>query len=847
MFNKRILYQFGLALLIGLLLHPAWAQEEVIEDSAPAEVIEAEPVPEEHVEEMAEEAPLEEPPLEESPAEPTARPARTPRPVPPRGPRPGVPQPAGAAVPQPKVNNETLTGAIPEDSDFVSFNFVDQPLIEVIQQIGKLTGRNFDVDPSVNQGTVTLITHDRIPPEMAYEVLESILSTRGYSMVPNVDGHVIQIIPRADVKSSTKPPLQDGKDNIPEGFDVFSTHIVPVEFADAAELSNVLTQLGSADVEIQVYAPTNTLVITDTADGLRRIFKLLEEVDVTGFETELEIFTLEWTRAEVVATQLEQVLLDQQAGGRATAGAAGATRAPTPTRPTRTTTRATPGAAAPNIIGAREDVLRMVPDERLNSLIVMASTGMLDRVRSLIKRLDTPTPYESNNLHIYQLLNADAEQVEQALQPLIGTAPRRQSGGGGGGGGGGAGGAAGGAAAAGGGGSVSNPDVQPFEQEVQITRYDQTNSLLIVASPQDYKLLEAYIARLDVPQRQVYVEAMVLDVTMSDSYGLTVEAAGISGNDGFGLTSTENLTGLATAAAAATTAATGAGAFASALLGLGGGGGLTTGIFDDITVEVGGQEVSIPFVPVFLQAVETLTDLEVLSQPSLGTVDNEEASITVGQEVPFVTASNAGRQVDNDDDNVNTFSSGFTRIQREEVGVKLKVTPQISEGDNVLLDLEIEISDLDADQIGSVDILGPTTNKSLIQGRVLVKDGSTAVIAGLIRDSANRRRNQAPILGDIPLLGNLFKNKSSGRQKRNMVVLVTPHVVKERVDLERVTTHKLQQYQESNINELYEKGFFKKVKTKQDRRKTYRPTQERTEELTGQRSTDRFGRGDIER
>src|SRR5690606_28300443 len=130
------------------------------------------------------------------------------------------------------------------------------------------------------------------------------------------------------------------------------------------------------------------------------------------------------------------------------------------------------------------EVLRMVPDERLNSLIVVATAGMMERVRDLVKRLDSPVPYEQNNMHIYELLNADAELMEQALQPLIGTAPRRQEGAAGG----------GAAAGAGGGGSSGSSEVQPFEQKVQIARYDQTNSLLILASPQDYKQLEAYIA-----------------------------------------------------------------------------------------------------------------------------------------------------------------------------------------------------------------------------------------------------------------------------------------------------------------------------------------------------------------
>ncbi len=185
-------------------------------------------------------------------------------------------------------------------------------------------------------------------------------------------------------------------------------------------------------------------------------------------------------------------------------------------------------------------------------------------------------------------------------------------------------------------------------------------------------------------------------------------------------------------------------------------------------------------------------------------------------------------------------------MQREEVGVKLNVTPQISEGDNVLLDMKVEVSDVANDSVGSVDILGPTTNKSLVENRVLVHDGSTAVLAGLIRDIADRSRRQTPLLGDLPAVGWLFRKKGTNRDKRNMVVLVTPHIVKEKADLERATQYKLDEYRDANVEELFRQGFFKEVFKKHERRKSFRPTLERTEALTGRRGP-KFNKGDIER
>ncbi|HPU97207.1 MAG TPA: type II secretion system secretin GspD, partial [Candidatus Hydrogenedentes bacterium] len=761
-----------------------------------------------------------------------------------------APKPAGPAVPPPperkEVPNDQKTGETPPENEMVNFDFRDAPLTDVIQAISKLTGRNFDVDPNIGASTVTLITHDRIPPEMAYEVLESVLSSRGFAMVESLDGHLIKIVPIQDAPGSAKPPLYIGDKQPPASYDKFSTHILTLQHADATEIQKVLQILGSRNAQIDVYAPTNTLIITDIADGIRRMFAFLEQADVPGFDTSMEIFTLEYTRAEVLMNQINQVLL-----GDGTQGQAGAARAPvtapSPVRPPiRPTISGRPVSGGPSsqIIGSREEVLRMVPDERLNALIVVATEGMMEKVRDLVRRLDAPTPYEANNLHIYQLLNADAESVEQALQPLIsGSAPRRQT----------TGGAAGGAGtatagrststASAGGGAIS--DVQPFEQKVQVTRYDRTNSLLIVASPQDYKLLESFIARLDVPQRQVGVDAVVMDVTISNDFGLEVNTSAVKGRDGdlFGVTDTSAIAELNTAIGAAQEIVGGRrAALTSAVLAQGVNGGLTAGVYDDLTLTIDGQRVKVPFVPVLMQAVEKLTDVEVLSQPSLVTLDNEEASIVVGQEVPFITATSSSRRNDGTVD-VGVYG-GYTRVERQEVGIKLKVTPQISEGDNVQIKTEIEISDTDAKQIGTVDILGPTTNKSVVTNKSLVKDGSTAVIAGLIRDSAKRDRTQPPVLGDIPLIGWIFGSQSSRREKRNMVVLITPHIVKESSDMERLTQDKMNKYYDAHVEELFKSGFFDKIFRKYTKRENYRPTLERAESMTGRRETPRFKRGD---
>ena len=667
--------------------------EEYAEEDPPEMAPEEEPQEEPYQEEYQEEAPAPEPP--QRPARNVIRPAR-PRPIP--SPRTGSwRRPGGPEDAMPKNGGESSVSVNPE-TETVSFDFDGIGLLEVVEKIARLTGRNFDVDPSIAETPVTVLTHQEIPVSLAYQVLESILATRGFAMVPDIDGHLIKILPSDQAMGSEKTEFQLGSREVGEGYDNLATHVITVEYADASELATALKILGSDLSQVDTYAPTNTLIITDTADGLRRMFAFLDVADVAGFDTIMEIFTLEFARAEVLAQQLEEVLMESGTASSSASRTSTSASSRIPRRPTRTS-RPVPGSASPQVIGSREDTLRMVSDERLNALIVLANEGMMERVRDLIARLDTPTPIEKNNLHIYELLNADVTQVEEAIRPLLGmsgggrtssrtsrtssrtsstrgtTAPSASS-----------------SSAAG-----ALADVQPFEQKVYVSSYEQTNSLLVVASPQDYRVLEGFIANLDVPPRQVMVDAVVMDVTIANDYGVSVDAASITGEDGFGMTSTSNLStlaaGLQSTADAATSIVGGPGAaLAAGVLGQGNSGGLTAGIFDDISVDVGGYDVDIPFVPLLFKAIETISDLEVLSQPSIVTVDNEEASFVVGQEVPFIT--NTSRPSTNSDGQVLSAYSGYTRVQREEVGVKLTVTPQISEGDNLLLDIEIEVSDV---------------------------------------------------------------------------------------------------------------------------------------------------------
>ena len=678
--------------------------------------------------------------------------------------------------------------------------------MQVIETLGLMTGRNFDVDPNAMTQKVTLISYTPIAGELAYQILESILSTRGFEMVETVDGNLIKVVQKG--QSAEKLEISSNRE-VPEGgFDNFAIHVVPVEYADANEVSQLLKAVGSQNAVVTVYAPTSTLVITDTADGLRNMYDLLKYIDVKGYDTSMEIFTLEYTRAEELARQITEVLYESGAPRPATRA-----QARVPVRAARATGRPAT-QAQPTIIGRQESTLRMVADERLNALIVVATDLLMEQVRYLIDQLDTPTPYEANNTHFVPLLNADAKEVEEALRSITGTTPRRANQGGGG---------------------AQASEVQPFEKTVTITAYEPSNALIIVASPQDFQVLKQIIDQLDVPRRQVMVEAIIMSVTINDRFELSVEAADLASEDSFSL---NNVVGLANAIAGGPLALAGIGATFGIIDGttqIPVPSGVVDGIPSGITLQ------TIPNVPFLLRALETVTDVEVLSHPRLQTVDNEEASIIVGQEIPVISSLS----------DVND-RSGFvsrSRIERRDVGVKMTVTPQINEGDYVSLDLQVEVSSPVQSTIGiDPNQVGATFEVSEIKNQVVVGDGQTAIIGGLIREARDRTVSQPPILGDIPLFGWLFRNKSSARNKQNLVILVTPHIIKDGHDLDRITAYQVDEFYRRNIDSLFQKGgFIKKIRQKRRNHNTYRPTERLNPKNNDGEIFRNFGRGDIER
>jgi general secretion pathway protein D len=391
--------------------------------------------------------------------------------------------------------------------------------------------------------------------------------------------------------------------------------------------------------------------------------------------------------------------------------------------------------------------IKFVADERTNTLVVLASEVETLRIKSLIQLLDRETPRGKEKIRVYYLEHADAEELAKVLQEL----PTKQ-------------------------GSAPEAKKIPFVSEkVKITSDNATNSLIIMGDTDDYQVLEEIIKKLDVPRAMVYIESLIMEVDVEKDFSLGVEwfAGGktkIGDKDAaFGGAFKQNPSLLPTAPVTTLP-------FSS---------GFSLGIFSE-AVTIGG--ITFPNLAAVVNAYQKDKDIHILSTPQVLTTDNEEATIYVGKNVPFQTRSaiTEGGAIDT-----------YSYYEYKDVGITLKITPQISKDRMVRLNIFQEVTKLD--QFATVSPDRPATFKRTIETTVIVKDTHTVVIGGLIDDSLSETEYKVPCLGDIPLLGYLFKGVSSGGEKTNLFVFLTPHVIKSPVEAKDILKEK-----EQYMNEIKE-------------------------------------------
>jgi general secretion pathway protein D len=604
----------------------------------------------------------------------------------------------------------------------VTLNFVNAEIEAVARTMAAITGRNIVVDPRV-KGTINLSTDRPVSPTAAFNQFSAQLRLSGFTVVEA--GGLLKVVPEADAK------LQSGTVSVgpPAGGSQIVTQIFRLNHESAANLVPILRPLIAPNNTINVNPGNNSLIITDYADNLQRLGRIIAALDVSN-ATDVEIIPLRNALASDVAPLVAR-LIDS---GAARTAAPGPGQSDTSFRTT------------------------VVGEPRSNTIIVRAANpAQMNLVRSLVDKLDQPTAQSpTGNIYVVYLKNADASKLAVTLRAALSATTGTAGGGGGavpvtpsttglsttpGG--------SGGAAA------PVTPSAQPSTGG-QIQADPSTNSLIITAPEPQYRQLRAVIDRLDARRAQVYVESLIAEVNADKAAEFGIQWQGPIGNKGdrnIGLLGTNfsiggtNIFSLATAAAGTVAPSTG----------------LNAGVVHN----TGGVYV-LGFLAHFLQ---TNGDGNILSTPNLLTLDNEEAKIVIGQNVPFVTGqfTNTGAATGS----VNPFQT----IERKDVGLTLRVKPQISENGTVKLQIFQEVSNVEASSINSPS--GIITNKRSIESNVLVDDGGIVVIGGLLQDEYASNQEKVPVLGDVPLFGNLFKSETRSRKKTNLMVFLRPVVVRD--------------------------------------------------------------------
>jgi general secretion pathway protein D len=523
------------------------------------------------------------------------------------------------------------------------------------------------------------------------------------------------------------------------------TQLIPIKYSDAQAIVSAITPLISRDATIAAYPNTNTIIITDTEANIKRLLEIINEIDVPGFEQTITIIPLMNAQADTLTQEILQAL---EAGQGAPPGAP----------PAPQTRRRTPSQQA---VATATAQIKIIPDIRTNSLIVVANEFDTEQVRFLVRELDKPTPVEANNIHVYRLQNALAEDVAAVLTNLAGqTSPAA----------GGAAAAAAAAAAAGG--------IRTFYKEVSIVADKTTNSIIITATPQDYAVIATVIDQLDVMRPQVLVETLIAEVNVDFARDLGIQwllANPEGDNVTFGSVGETSRKGSL------------AGTIATALAGE-----TPTVTVPPVPVPPAGitlgyLNIDEDFLKAFIEldASASNNDFNVLSAPHVLTLDNQKAIINVSQNVPFIT-----QQVK------DVISAGAattnTTFEYRDVGIILEITPHISPDRMVRLEIKQQVNDAQL-QLVATDTTALTEFKREATTTVMVKDRHTIVLGGLMQDNDTVTVGKVPFLGDIPVIGWAFKHETTSRKKTNLLLFITPIIATNVAEAAELTLEKKEQ------------------------------------------------------
>jgi general secretion pathway protein D len=609
-----------------------------------------------------------------------------------------------------------LTAVTTSPAQDFTVNLKETDIQELIKFVAEATNTTIVVDPSV-KGTVKVVSSRPVSSSELYDLFLSILDVHGYTAVRS--GGVIRVIQNKDARSASVP-VADGEVAGAVN-DEYVTQVLRLENISAAKLIPVLRPLVPQQAHMAAYAPSNAIIISDSAANIARIRDIIERMDQSAVQ-ETDVIALRYAVAEDVVRMLETL-----------------------------------NASEAKASGGEVDVL-IVPDKRTNSVLVTGDELQRARIRKLISYVDTPLE-QTGNVKVIYLEYAQATAIAEVLTRVMQNISKLDEG-------------------------EGNPRRASSGSSATIEADEGTNALIITADADEMAALEAVVQRLDIRRAQVLVEAIIVELEVIDGQDLGLQWLFANDSGLFGSNINAN-DARARAIAGAIVPPEG-----------GNGSGVTTGDFD-----VGNLASALAQTPglslgwgvvdddlsmtVILNALKEQQNANILSTPSLLTLDNEEAYITVGQQVPFITGSftNTGAN--------NGAQNPFQTIERQSVGITLTVTPQINEGDSVVLDIEQEVNSLTgATALASAAAADLITNERRLQTKVLAQDGRVVVLGGLIKDDVQSTQQRVPILGDVPVLGRLFRNDAVSVTKTNLLIFIRPTIIRENEELAGATALK---------------------------------------------------------
>lgn len=599
---------------------------------------------------------------------------------------------------------------------YVTIDFDNVDISVFIKFVSELTGRNFVVDDKV-KAKVTVISPKKIAVDDVYKVFESVLDIYGFATVQA--GEVIKVIPAQDARGKNLELRLKREAIAPE--DKIVTQILTLQHASPDEMKKVLDPLISKSSIILSYPPTGMLIITDVISNIQRLQEIVTALDVEGVGEMITYVPLKYASAADMVKSLTAIF--QQQAGR--------------------------GSLAP---------IKIVADDRVNALIILATENDTVRIRELLKLMDKEMPRGAGSIRVYYLQNAKAEDLAKVLTGL----PQQSK-------------TATGAPAA----AAAATSTAAFSKNVQVVADKSTNSLIVTADTADYLIVEDVIRKLDISRPMVYLEALIMEVNADKSFGVGVEwsmlnKTSISGVSDLGGQSVSAVgfkgTSIIPQVGSSGTSVSLPSGFSLGVIGAG--------------ITIGG--VLFPNIGAMLQAYQNDSDVRILSTPQLLTLDNEDAEITVGSNVPYVTRQDSG---------VVGSTTNYSSYEYKDVGVTLKVTPQINKDGFIRMKLDQSVTKV-ISQSATVDtagnkILTPTTDKRTAKTTVVVKSGETVVIGGMIEETLDDGTYKVPLLGDIPLLGWLFKSHSIIKKRTNLFVFITPRVIQNPEDASKIQEEKM--------------------------------------------------------